>query len=65
MSATETLLIPLACGAVARVAITVEEEPLPTPLERGAVRAPSIRELDEIAAVLTRRGWQFPNKYSR
>lgn len=62
MSSAETLLIPLASGDVARVVITVEEEPLPAPLERGSMRAPSIRELDEIAAVLTRRGWQFPTK---
>lgn len=61
---SETLLIPLAGGDVARLVITVEVEPLPTPLERGTVRAPSLREIDEIADALKRRGWQFPVKQS-
>ena len=57
---TETFHLDLGGDRVAEIVIRVIEAPLPTPLERSTVRKPTLREMDEVAAALSRRAWFFP-----
>lgn len=52
---TETLEIDLGKGRVARLVISIIEEPMPTPHEMPHHRCPSLSELEQITTALRAR----------
>lgn len=62
MSSEEILEIPLGNGRVARLVISVIEEPIPTPHEIAVHRCPSVGELEQITERLRDRRYTIRTK---